>query len=248
MTEISSEPVSGSAPLLDRDLVFLDFEMSGGDRDRHDIIEIGAVRSRLPDLAVIDQLSVKVAPRSTHGANQESLRIAGYSVKEWKTAVPIDEGLRRLQAFAPGGLMVGWATYNDLLFLHAATTRSGIEGLSGDVYIEVQDWAQARLHYPKSPGLQRVADQLKIVRDQEHSAIEDALVTYEVFRMLWRHGPDELDGVLPTLDWNSYASFAGPISMGDDDDRARRLELARYAVTETSLDALLALRNRYSRD
>jgi DNA polymerase III epsilon subunit-like protein len=157
------------------DVIFLDCEMTGGDPDRNDIIEIGAVRSRLPDLPVIGELSVKVAPRGRHGANLDSMRVAHYSPKEWKSAVPIDEALRRLQEFAAGAALVGWATYNDLLFVLAAATRAGIEGLVGDEYVELQNWAQRRLHLARSPGLQRVADLLKIVRDQEHSAIEDAL-------------------------------------------------------------------------
>ena len=230
------------------DVVFLDCEMTGGDSDRNDIIEIGAVRSQLPDLTIIGELSVKVAPRGTHGANLDSMRIARYAPKEWKSAVSIDEALRRLQEFAAGSALVGWATYNDLLFVLAAATRAGIEGLVGDDYIELQDWAQERLHLPRSPGLQRVADQLKIVRDQEHSAIEDALVTYEVFRMLWRYGPEELDLAAPTLSWDSYIDLAGPIGLNPAVAEERRTELARYVVTGTSREALLARRQGYRRD
>ena len=239
---------SGSALNAFDHVVFLDCEMTGGDPERNDIIEIGAVRSRLPDLVVLGELSMKVAPRGTYGASLQSMRIARYSPKEWKSAVPAEEALRRLQEFVSDGVLVGWATYNDLLFVQAAATRVGIEGLVGDAYVELQDWAQARLRLPRSPGLQRVADVLKIVRDQEHSAIEDALVTYEVFRMLWRYSPEELDVVLPTLNWDSYADLAGPISLHLAAAEARRTELARYVVTGTSRDALLARRGGYRRD
>src|ERR1044071_7956327 len=135
--------------------------MTGGDPEKNDIIEIGAVRSRLPDLQIVDQLSVKVAPRTTLGTNLNSLRIAGYSAKEWKSAVTIDEALNRLREFSADTVLVGWATYNDLLFVQAAATRAAVEGLIGDAYVELQDWAQRRLHFSRSPGLQRVADQLK---------------------------------------------------------------------------------------
>jgi DNA polymerase III alpha subunit (gram-positive type) len=233
---------------LDLDLVFLDCEMTGGDAEKHDIIEIGAVRTRLSDAQVIDQLSVKVTPRTTRGTNQNSLRIAGYSAKEWKSAIAIDVALRQLQAFSADSILVGWATYNDLLFLQAAATRVGVDGLIGDAYVELQDWAQRRLRFPRSPGLQRVADQLKVVRDQEHSAIEDALVTYEVFRILWRYGPEELDAVLPSLDWNSYAELAGPIELSMPEIEARRQELAAYVVSGTSRELLLARRGSFRRD
>lgn len=233
--------------LLEKDLVFLDCEMTGGDLERHDIIEIGAVRSRLPDLSVIAELRLKVEPRTTRGANQTSLRIAGYSAKDWKTAVSMQEALQQLAEFAAGGIFVGWATYNDLLFVHAAVARLGLESLAGDFYIELQDWAQQRLHLALTPGLQRVANQLKIVRDEEHSAIEDALVTYEVFRMLWRYNTEEIDQILPSLDWNSYADLTGPIEMSDAEAAARRLELARYIVVGTGHDVLLARRGSFRR-
>jgi DNA polymerase III epsilon subunit-like protein len=225
------------------DVVFLDCEMTGGDADRNDIIEIGAVRSRLPDLPVVGELSIKVAPRGTYGVNLNSLRIAHYSPKEWKSAIQIDDALRRLQEFAADSSLVGWATHNDLLFVRAAASRAGIEGLVGDDYVELQDWAQQRLHLSRSPGLQRVADQFKIVRDQEHSAIEDALVTYEVFRVLWRYGPNELDQVLPTLGWESYAELAGPIDLSPAVVDERRAELARFVVTGTGRDALQSRRD-----
>jgi DNA polymerase III alpha subunit (gram-positive type) len=239
-----SNPMS----LLERDLVFLDCEMTGGSLDRHDIIEIGAVRARLPELANLGELSIKVAPRGVHGADPQSLRVAGYSLKAWKEAAPVDEALRRLETFAAGSLAVGWATYNDLLFLQAAAQRAGIEGILGSAYLEVQDWAQARLHFGRAPGLQGVANQLKIVRDQEHSAIEDALVTFEVFRLLWRHSPEEFDLVLPTLDWTSYATLAGEIQLDPADAEARRRELARYVVTDSTTEALFARRSNYPRN
>jgi DNA polymerase III epsilon subunit-like protein len=234
--------------LIQQDLVFIDCEMTGGDPDRNDIIEIGAARSRLPDLALLDQLSVKVAPRTTRGHNQSSLRIAGYSPKEWKSAIPIDEALQRLRDFSRGCATVGWAAYNDLLFVRAAAERAAIDDLVQEAYVELQDWARDRLHFRATPGLQRVADQLKIVRDQEHSAIEDALVSYEVFRMLWRFSTAELDAALPGLDWNSYVEMAGPIVIEDTAARERRAELARYVVAGTSREALLARRKSYHRD
>lgn len=245
---MKSEDDSGALALLDRDLLFLDCEMTGGNLDRHDIIEIGAVRSRLPDLVVTEELSVRVAPRGTHGADPQALRVAGYSSKVWKSAVSVDDALYRLQGFAANTLLAGWATYNDLLFVRAAGERVGVEGLPGDAYLEVQDWAQARLHHGRAPGLQRVADQLKIVRDQEHSALEDALVTYEVFRMLWRHSPEEFDLALSALDWTSYAALAGPITLSAAAADARRQELTRYVVTDASREALMARRSLYPRE
>ncbi len=247
MTEGSSPNVLSADELLQRDLLFLDCEMSGGDAERHDIIEIGAVRTRLSDLSVLEDLSLKVAPRSTHGTNPNALRVAGYSAKGWKSAVPIDEALRQLAQIADGTLLVGWATYNDLLFVQAAAARAGLDGLLGEAYVETQDWAQQRLRFERSPGLQRVADQMKIVRDQDHSALEDALVTYEVFRMLWRFNPEATEQALGELDWTSYADLAGPIRIDAKAAEERRAELGRF-VRPSNRESMLALRGVFRRD
>ncbi len=224
----------------DRELVFVDCEMTGGNIDRNEIIEIGAVRSRLPALPVFGELHVRVAPRTMRGSNRDSIRIAGYDRKLWKSAVDIAVALDQLAAFAEGALLVGWATHHDLLFLEAACARVGRPPLFTDAYIELQRWAQARFRVGRTPGLQAIADRLKIVRDEEHSALEDALVTYEVFRMLWRFGPQELDRVLPELTWNSYAELVGEIKLPEEEVAARLAELRPYLITDLSHEELLA--------
>jgi DNA polymerase III epsilon subunit-like protein len=228
---------SGLAP--DQELVFVDCEMTGGHIDRNEIIEIGAVRTRLPALPVLGELHVRVTPRTMRGSNRDSIRIAGYDPKLWKSAVDIAVALDDLAKFAAGSLLVGWATHHDLLFLEAACTKVGRAPIFTDSYLELQRWAQTRFRMGRSPGLQAIADRLKIVRDEEHSALEDALVTFEVFRMLWRYGPDELERVMPELDWNSYADLAGPITMSDGDATTRLAELHPFLITDVSHEGLL---------
>src|SRR5207237_1763970 len=126
---------------------------------------------------------------------------------------PLEKALADLRTLADGCLLVGWATHHDLAFLNVAAARLGMEPFFPEGYVELQNWAQRRFGLHNTPGLQRIADQLKIVRDEEHSALEDALVTYEVFRMLWRYGPEELPRVAPQLDWNSYVELSGPIAL-----------------------------------
>lgn len=233
MTETTAET------LLKKDLAFLDCEMTGGDPDRHEIIEIGCVRSALPAMPNLAEFGIKVAPRTMRGSSQGSVRIAHYSPAQWKGAIDIDPALKRLREFADGCLLVGWATHHDLLFLNSAAKRVGIEPFFADGYIELQDWARARFHLQKTPGLQRIADQLKVVRDEEHSALEDALVTYEVFRILWRFSGEELRQLLPQLGWDSYQTLAGDIELEDAELARRRSELAAYVVADTSTEALL---------
>lgn len=222
------------------ELVFIDCEMNGGDATRNEIIEIGAVRTRLPSLPLLDELHTRVAPRSMRGSNRDSIRIAGYRPREWRNAVDIAVALERLAAFAEGAIVVGWAAHHDLLFLEVACERCGRPPIFRDVYVDVQRWAQARFRLSRTPGLQAIADRLKIVRDQEHSAIDDALVTYEVFRMLWRFAPEEWDQVIPQLSWNSYAELAGEIVLSEEQVARRLAELRLHVVTDLSRGSLVA--------
>lgn len=226
--------------LLQRDLAFLDCEMTGGDPERHEIIEIGCVRSHLPRMAKLGEFGTKVAPRTMRGSSKGSVRIARYSPAQWKGAIDIDPALRQLRDFANGSLLVGWATHHDLLFLNAAARRLGVEPFFTDGYIELQDWAQARFRLPRKPGLQRIADQLKVVRDEEHSALEDALVTFEVFRMLWRYSPEDLERELPELGWDSYQTLGGDVMLNEAEIARRTAEVASYIAADTSPEALLA--------
>jgi len=225
--------------LLKKNLVFLDCEMTGGDPEHHEIIEIGCVRTRLPRMSNLGELGVKVAPRTMRGSNQGSVRIARYSRAQWKGAIDIDPALKKLREFADGCLLVGWATHHDLLFLNASARRVGIDPFFREGYVELQDWARARFHLQQTPGLQRIADQLKVVRDEEHSALEDALVTFEVFRMLWRYSEDKLQQELPQLGWDSYQTLMGDVELEEAEIAHRTSELAAYVVTDTSGDALL---------
>jgi DNA polymerase III alpha subunit (gram-positive type) len=230
--------------LLDRDLAFLDCEMTGVDPERNEIIEIGCARTSLPTLSAPAELGVRVIPRTMRGSDRVSIRIASYSPQKWKDAVPLEKALADLRTLADGCLLVGWATHHDLAFLNTAANRLGMEPFFPEGYVELQDWAQRRFGLSKTPGLQRIADQLKIVRDEEHSALEDALVTYEVFRMLWRYDAEELRRAIPTLDWNSYAELSGPISLAPEAIEARRRELAAHLMTDVRLDVLVARARR----
>lgn len=222
------EAESPLADLLQRDLVFLDCEMTGGDATRNHILEIGCVRSRLPDLPLLGELHTRVAPASMRGSNLSSIRIAHYSPRLWRDAVAIDVALDRLRSFAQGGLLVGWAAHHDLEFVQAALRRLNREPIFADAYVELQDWARARFQINRSPGLQAIADRLKVVRDDEHSALDDAGVTYEVFRILWRFSPASLEQALPTLTWDSYAELSGPIQLDETELAERRRELVRH--------------------
>ena len=230
--------------LLDRELAFLDCEMTGGDPVRNEIIEIGCARTRLPSLAAPTEMGVKVIPRTMRGSDKISIRIASYTPQKWKSAIPLERALEDLRTFSAGCVLVGWATHHDLAFLNTAAARANMEPFFPDGYVELQTWAQQRFALPKSPGLQRIADQLKIVRDEEHSALEDALVTYEVFRMLWRFGPAQLPEVIPTLDWSSYATLAGPIELLPEEIEQRREEIVPHVVTDVRLDGLVGKARR----
>src|SRR5947208_2494447 len=55
---------------------------------------------------------------------------------------------------------------------------------------------------------------------------------------------DELGQAIPRLDWDSYATLAGPIALSPEQVAARRQELAAHVITEVRLDVLVAKARR----
>src|SRR5687767_7496527 len=97
MTASQDQDTAQSGPLsADAELVFVDCEMTGGNIDKNEIIEIGAVRVQLPRLAEAAELHVRVTPRTMRGSNRDSIRIAGYDPKKWKNSVDLAVALDQL--------------------------------------------------------------------------------------------------------------------------------------------------------
>lgn len=215
-------------------ITFIDLEMSGGDPERHWIIQSGGVLANFPSLNAFCSFEQKVRPVTLEGCQWRALRIAHFSRKGWKDAVGIHKAMRTIRQHTCGRIVAGWDLSQDLKFIEAACRRTGTEFPRPLGYLDVQHWAQDRLNLPQRPGLQAVADMLRIPRRTKHDALEDSRAMFHIFRMLWQYSPQELQalttGLLPDRVLPNH-----PIRLARPRFQDRMRELLRYITTDPSI-------------
>jgi DNA polymerase III epsilon subunit-like protein len=203
-----------------RTISFIDLEMSGGDAQRHAIIQAGGLLTGYPSAQEFRSFERKVKPRTLQGCQWRALRLAHFSYKDWRNAVGIYNVLRILDYYMEGRIVAGWDLSQDVKFIEAACQRTDRRYPRVLAYLDVQKWAQDRLNLPQRPSLRSVAAMLEIPYRQ-HDALEDTRATYYIFRHFWQYGPDEAR--------NRKASLRkGRISLSRNALRARQTELLAY--------------------
>jgi oligoribonuclease (3'-5' exoribonuclease) len=73
--------IKNGTKMVDRDLVFMDLEMTGLKID-HEIIEIGWLRVDAKDLTVKEEYSIKIKPQRIDLADAKALDINHYNEKD----------------------------------------------------------------------------------------------------------------------------------------------------------------------
>lgn len=69
------------------DLVFVDVETTGLDPERHELLEVAAVRVHPHTLEPLDHASARVRPGRLADANPRALEVNGYTDEAWRDAV-----------------------------------------------------------------------------------------------------------------------------------------------------------------
>lgn len=156
---------------LPETFIVLDLETTGLDANRHEIIEVAAIRYKKGDTnhAMIQALvkpSKKVPKKITEitGITQEMLEAEGE---------PLDDVLPEFIAFIANDRLVTFNAEFDMAFLHAATTRLGLPKLSNPVSCALN---MAKRAWPKRKTfrLSDLASDGQFADGTAHRALEDA--------------------------------------------------------------------------
>jgi DNA polymerase-3 subunit epsilon len=168
-------------------LCFVDVETTGLDPQRHEIIEIGAIRVDPSTLAVTAEVEVRVVPLHVERADPESLRINGYSPEGWADAVYLDEAFEQLAPLADGAVLAGHNVPFDKAFLNEGWKRLG------RVHPKVDHHTldTASLAWPlytagtvQSLSLGALCEHFGIRRIFPHRALDDARAALELAKRL----------------------------------------------------------------
>jgi len=151
--------------------IVLDLETTGLDADRHEIIEIAAIRYRKGTTnhqtsQALVKPSKKVPKKITEitGITQEMVDAKGEALADV---------MRELMAFVGNGRLVTFNADFDMAFLHAATSQLGRPAISNPVSCALK---MARRAWPKrrSFRLRDLASDGQFAGSTAHRALEDA--------------------------------------------------------------------------
>ncbi|MFA5932875.1 MAG: 3'-5' exonuclease [Microgenomates group bacterium] len=176
--------------MRDRPLIFLDIESTGLDIQNHEIIQIGAIKtSSQKPFKMVAEINLKVKPERIEDADKDALKLVGYTEAGWKDAISLQEALTILDDFAKGGVLVGYNVNFDWAILYKA--YHGLGRIDPFYYHRVDVMSMAYLtFFPKEEikrfSLGEICTHLKINRDAAHDALDDAKVTYLVFKKLMK--------------------------------------------------------------
>jgi DNA polymerase-3 subunit epsilon len=164
-------------------LLVVDLEMSGPSPREHEVIDIGGVVAAVePGFPERGSWGARVRPLHIGTANVGALKVAGYSSRKWRDAVPLEEAFGRLAELGRGATVAGWGIGGDMAFLAESARRTGTPWPFGNAAIDVQLIARKLLGRDEVDrfNLGHVADRLGIGRLGEHTALADAYATYDV--------------------------------------------------------------------
>jgi DNA polymerase III alpha subunit (gram-positive type) len=180
--KINTKPMN----FRDRNLVFIDLEMTGLDPAIHEITEIGClvVNRNLEILTTYEQ---KVKPLHIETADPVAIELTGYTNEKWNDAISLSEALTEVNKLATDAMFVGWNVIADWLFLEKGFLQHKIEPLFDYHLIDAMSVAYTKflpLEKPDGLNLRKIAEYYQLPMGQLHGALEDATATYEVFKKL----------------------------------------------------------------
>lgn len=182
---------AGQLDFRSRPLIFLDLETTGLRVQKHEIVEIGALRvDPKKPFKILGELQIKVKPKNIHLAEKEALEINGYSTKEWEDAMDIEDALKILDEFGKDGILVGYNVSFDWAFLDKAYFALGRTDPFYYHRLDVMPMVYYKLFSDRKMkrfSLGEACRLLKIERESAHRALDDAKVTYLVFKKLFSY-------------------------------------------------------------
>jgi DNA polymerase III subunit epsilon len=170
-----------------RPLVFVDCETTGLDPDRHELIEVAAIRVDPRTLKIETELALKVHLERIEDADPDALRINGYTEEAWSDAVSLAEAMQQLAPVLDGCMLAGHNVAFDRSFLDAAWKHVGHRPNGLDHHLldtATLAWPLLSAGSLDSVSLTPVCKRLGIERGEEHWALDDARASLEVAKRL----------------------------------------------------------------
>lgn len=174
--------------MRERLLAFIDIETTGLEFN-HEIIELACILVEQKNLEIIEQFVYKVKPKNLEMADKESLKIAHFDKELWeKEAIELKDALKTLEEKSRDAIMIGQNFTFDWTRLEKALFENGFLQ-SAFYYHRLDLMSMAFLKFYNEPKLKRfslreLCDYFEVKQGKAHSALDDAMATYEVYKKL----------------------------------------------------------------
>ena len=170
-----------------RNIAITDLETTGLDPLKHEIVEIGLVLVKQPDLQIIYKLDIKVKPESISTADPKALELNGYSEGEWRHAYKLQEAMKLYMEKVKDSIFCAHNVTFDLPFIKAACIKTGITGTLDYHCIDIPSlvWLKFRDSKLERMNLSSLAQFIGLKPEPNvHRAINGALLEYEVLKKI----------------------------------------------------------------
>lgn len=179
--------IKNGLKMKERDLIFLDLEMTGLKID-HEIIEIGWLRVDQKTLEVKEETNIKIQPKRLDLADQKAFEINGYNEEDWKQAESIESAMKIFIEKCSGCILCGYNFVYDWAWLYHTLNKLG--AFNPPFYyhkLDIMSMAYIILKDEISVdnfSLSNICRFLDINREKCHNALYDAKFTFEVYKKL----------------------------------------------------------------
>lgn len=165
------------AEKADNDFVIIDIETTGLSVENDEILEIGAIR--IVNGKTVEEYERLIAVKTEIAQNISELTgITQEQVKE--NGKPINEALPSFMDFVKGSEVAGYNVNFDHDFLLAECSRQGID-ITKIKFTDVMTIVKSKLKGMRSYKLESVAKRLGITTKQQHRALSDCYLLYQVY-------------------------------------------------------------------
>lgn len=193
-------------------IALLDVETTGLDAQLHEILEIAVVVFDDETLEILDTYEAKVLPTHIETAHPKALQVNGYSLHEWRKAVPLEDMMRSLSAGTTDCILMAFNKHFDLSFLDQAIRSTGIELHSKRITLDLRDYAWNQMDH-RNPfltwSMRETCLRLGVTPEPtQHRAMNGVLCEYEIYKALKTHTYEQNKAPTATAHYTTYGKSA----------------------------------------
>lgn len=173
--------------LWQRPLVLVDFETTGPDEQKYEIIEIGAIRFDQNSFEILGTFDKKVKPLYPGLITDQAQKINGYNRQDWEDAQYLHDVLPKFINFAKGGVFLAYNVHFDRKFYNWFVRRLNLKDKMDYHSVCIMSGAMMMLRQLglKNFQMKDVANFLGIPEEpMPHRAINGAKTDYEIYKKL----------------------------------------------------------------